>query len=207
MAERGEVADRFDDDAGLVVPNCWKSAVFDRPADDDRRQSETDELVDSRIDMAQVGDQDPVDAPLAEPAAVHLDLSFDRLDQLDRQGNRPCRELRLDARDELHEERLEGERSRRPREYEPTGVGPFGRQRTCCAVRIPAELASDLEDPLPRAVGDARPPVQGVRDRALRDSGALRDVADRDSASATCGLGHFHSPSGKRRFRSCRGGG
>ena len=165
------------------MPNCWQYAVFDRSADDDGRKAETHELVDARVVDAQVDHQHAVDAVLAPPAAVDLDLLADVADELERECDRARGELRLDAGDELHEERLERERPRRPREHEPARVGAGRRERARRAVRIPAELVGDREDAVARVVGDAGPAVERVRDGALRDAGALGDVADRDPAA------------------------
>ena len=92
------------------------------------------------------------------------------------------RQLALDAGEELHEEGLERDRRRGPREDEPEGVRPCRRERPCRTVRVPAELAGDGDDPLARRVRDARPPVQRVRDRALGHARPRGDVHDRHPA-------------------------
>ena len=138
------------------MPDAGERAILERAADHDCRQPQPDELLDARVVFAQVDHQHAVDAPLGPPAAVDSTLLVDVLDDLDRQRDRARRELRLDAGDELHEERLERERRQRAREHEPAGVGARGRERARGAVRVPAELLGDREDPLACAVGDAR---------------------------------------------------
>jgi hypothetical protein len=189
VAQGRDVADRLHDDSRLVVPNRRKCVVFDWSSDNDGRQSEPDELVDTRIVFPQIGDEHAVDAAFTEPAAVDLDLVFDGLDQLNREGDRSGRKRRLDAGDELHEERLEREGLGRPRQHEAAGIRALHRQGARGSVRVPAELAGDREDPFPRAVGDSWPTVQGVRNGAFRDSSPRRDVADRDSACTPGWLG------------------
>ncbi len=82
------------------------------------------ERLDAGIVVAHVDDEHPVDAMLAEPAPVDGNLFLDGVDELQRQTERPWRELRLDSRDELHEERLERDRGRGPRQDEPARIRP-----------------------------------------------------------------------------------
>ena len=125
---------------------------------------------------------------LAPPASVDLDLLPRVLHELERERDGPRRELDLDARDELHEERLERECSSRSSEDEPARVRPRCGERAGGAVRVPAELVRDREDPPTGVVGDARPAVECVRDCAFRHARTLCDVPDRDSARSL--LGH-----------------
>jgi hypothetical protein len=123
MAESRDVLDRLDDRRGLVVPHGGEAAVRDGPADHDRGEPELDERVDPRVVTPHVDEEDAIDPMLAEPAAVHLDLLLHRPDELEREPDRAGGELRLDACDQLHEERLERDRRRRTREHEPERIG------------------------------------------------------------------------------------
>ncbi len=134
---------------------------------------------------AQVDDEHPVDAPLAPPTAMNGNLLLGVGDHLDRECHRTQREHRLDAGDQLHEERLHGEGRRRSREHEPASVRTRGRERARRAVWIPAQLVRDPEDAGSSVFRQARAPVQRVRDRPLRHTRALRDVPDRDPLSRT----------------------
>ena len=138
------------------MPNRWQRRSSSGPPTTTAGRPSAHELLDARVVEPQVDDEHAVDAMLAPPAPVDRDLLLDVLDELDRQRDRRGRELRLDAGDELHEERLERERAGRPGEHEPAGVGTCGRERARRAVRVPAELVGDREDPVARVVGDAR---------------------------------------------------
>ena len=97
VAERGQVLHRVEGDRRLVMPYRRQRAIFERPADDDGREAEADELVHARVVDTKVEHEDAVDAVLAPPAPVHRDLLLDVLDELDRERDRPRRELRLGA--------------------------------------------------------------------------------------------------------------
>ena len=124
--------------------------MLERSADHDRRQLQPRERVDARIVDAQVDHQHAVDAVLAPPAPVDLDFRRDVVDHLEREPDRARRQLELDACDERHRERLERQEASGSREDEAAGVDAPRGERASGPVRVPAELAGDSEDALPR---------------------------------------------------------
>ena len=180
VPERREVADDLRRGRLLVVRDGGDRRPGGGLPDRDGREPEPEDLGDARVLPPRVEEHDAVDAPLRPPAPVDLALLLGVGDELDHERDPARRELGLDTGDELHEERLEREDPRRARDHEPAGVGARGRERAGSPVRVPAEVGGDPQDPLARRVGDARLPVQRVRDGALRDAGPLRDVGDRD---------------------------
>ncbi len=188
VAERRQIMDGLVHGDGVVVPHRRQRSV--ERADDDRGEAQADETVHPGIVDAKIDHHHAVDPALGPPAAVDAHLLVDVVDELEGQPDGMSRQLRLDAGDELHEERLESEHPRRARNHQAARVGTCRGERPRGTVRIPAELVRDCENTRARPIRHARLPVQCVGDRSLRHARTLGDVADRDSRNATGFLRH-----------------
>ncbi len=186
MTESGEVVDRLDHHSALVVPNRRQGAAFERPADDDgtadrggrARRCEGRRRAGRPRARRRPGAR-PTSAgrrrsPPACPSragcvsAIERAASSDSTPEMNSMKNGSSASVRAGSS-----------------EHEPAGVCARGREGARGTVRVPAEVVGDGEDALARIVRHPGTSVERVRHGALRHTGPLGDVLDRDPRAAS----------------------
>ncbi len=179
VAERDQIAHGLGDRAAVVGPDLGDRAGLAGAADDHGRQLELLEHRDADVVLPQVGDDHAVDAALAPPAAVDLDLLLGGGHHLEGQRVGLGTELGFETADQAHEPRLDAEDPGGAAEGEADGAGAGAGEGAGGAVRVEADLLRDGEDPLAGGLGDAGLTVQRIGHGAFGHTGTPGDVGDR----------------------------
>src|SRR6202034_2668671 len=130
--------------------------------EDDRWHPELLQRVYPLIAELEVEQEHSVHPPLGPPRAVQVDLPRLILRRREQQRDVIPGQLSLDAGDQLHEEGLDAERSRRAVDDQPECARPTVGQCSRSAAGLEADLARDREDALSRGCGDAGLAVEGA---------------------------------------------
>ncbi len=182
VPDGGQVVDDGEHRLAVVGPDPQRPGALARSAEHDGGQAERVQDGEPGVAQLEVDHDEAVDPVLGGPAAVDLDLGRGVLDHHQLQGDGVRGQHRLEAGQQLAEERLDADGPGRAGDHQSDRVRPGPAEGAGGAVRPPVHLLRDLEDPGPGRLAHPRAAVEREGHRALGDSRPTGDVGDGRSA-------------------------
>ena len=141
---------------GVVAGEIRHRARRSRSADDHGREVQLLHFRDPRVLHPEVDKEHTVHVPLGPPAPQGHRLRLNVLDDLQHERHLASRQLGLDPRQQLGEERLVGQGPGRPGQGQAARSRAGRRQGAGGPVGLPTRLGGDGEDALAGGFGQAR---------------------------------------------------